>query len=142
MTRIFHWFFYVKDGSHVRLLTSVRLVFTLPPRDSTVQFKRCIQLWNNFPCITTFIITLCQSVCVYLSMHLFICLSIYLSSWFLVLNQTWIYLAVYFLYISIYLSILLSIYLSGCYTCTVPCFLRLHDQAVSLIEHSVIYTVS
>ena len=27
------------------------LEFTLPPRDSTLQYKRCIHLWNNFPCI-------------------------------------------------------------------------------------------
>ena len=31
------------------------LVFTLPPRDSTLQYKRCIHLWNNFPCIKTLI---------------------------------------------------------------------------------------
>ena len=30
----------------------IRLVFTLPPRDSTLQYKRCVQLWNNFPYIT------------------------------------------------------------------------------------------
>ena len=30
----------------------IRLVFTLPPRDSTLQYKRCVHLWNNFPCIT------------------------------------------------------------------------------------------
>ena len=29
----------------------IRLVFTLPPRDSTLQYKRCVHLWNNFPCI-------------------------------------------------------------------------------------------
>ena len=31
----------------------IRPVFTLPPRDSTLQFKRCVHLWNNFPCIIT-----------------------------------------------------------------------------------------
>ena len=31
----------------------IHLVFTLPPRDSTLQYKRCVHLWNNFPCITT-----------------------------------------------------------------------------------------
>ena len=30
----------------------IRLLFTLPPRDSTLQFKRCVHFWNNFPCIT------------------------------------------------------------------------------------------
>ena len=33
----------------------IRLVFTLPPRDSTLQNKRCVQLWNNFPCIITLV---------------------------------------------------------------------------------------
>ena len=32
---------------------SILLVFTLPPRDSTLQYKRCAHLWNNFPCIKT-----------------------------------------------------------------------------------------
>jgi len=31
----------------------IRLVFTLPPRDSTLQYKRCVHLWNNFPWIRT-----------------------------------------------------------------------------------------
>ena len=31
----------------------IRLVFTLPPRDSTLQYKRCIHLWNNVTCIIT-----------------------------------------------------------------------------------------
>ena len=34
--------FYVNDGSHVSL------VFTLQPRDSTLQYKRCVHLWNNY----------------------------------------------------------------------------------------------
>ena len=33
----------------------IRLMFTLPPRDSPLQYKRCVHLWNNFPCITTFV---------------------------------------------------------------------------------------
>ena len=32
---------------------NIRLLFTLPPRDSTLQYKRCVHLWNNFPCIIT-----------------------------------------------------------------------------------------
>ena len=31
----------------------IRRVFTLLPRDSTLQYKRCVNLWNNFPCIIT-----------------------------------------------------------------------------------------
>ena len=50
MTRIFHWFFMWKmdpmSGFVIRL-------FTLPHRDSTMQYKRCVHLWNNFPCIIT-----------------------------------------------------------------------------------------
>ena len=30
-------------------------MFTLPPRDSTLQYKRCVQLWNNSPYITPLI---------------------------------------------------------------------------------------
>jgi len=49
MTRIFHWFFMWKmDPMSV---CDIHLVFTLPPRDSTLQYKRCVHLWNNFPCI-------------------------------------------------------------------------------------------
>ena len=33
----------------------IRRVFKLPPRDSTLQYKSCIHLWNNFPCITTLV---------------------------------------------------------------------------------------
>ena len=52
MTRIFHWFFMWKmDPMSV---FDIRLVFTLPPRDSTLQYKRLLHLWYNFPCITTF----------------------------------------------------------------------------------------
>ena len=36
---------------------NIRLVFTLPPRDSTLQYKRCVHLWKNFPCITTLVYT-------------------------------------------------------------------------------------
>ena len=31
----------------------IRLVFTLPPRDSTLQYKRCVHFWKNFPYITS-----------------------------------------------------------------------------------------
>ena len=30
-----------------------RLVFTFPSKDSTLQYKKCVHLWNNFPCIST-----------------------------------------------------------------------------------------
>ena len=50
MTRIFHWFFMWNIDPMSGC--DIRLVFTLPPRDSTLQYKRCVQLWNNFPYIT------------------------------------------------------------------------------------------
>ena len=28
---------------------NIRLVFTLPPRENTLQYKRCVHFWNNFP---------------------------------------------------------------------------------------------
>ena len=59
MTRIFHWLFMGKMDPMSGF--DIRLVFTLPPRDSTLQYKRCVHLWNNFPCIkslTKFIIHL------------------------------------------------------------------------------------
>ena len=49
MTRIFHWFFMWKMDPMSGL--DIRLVFTLPPSDSTLQYKRCVHLWNNFSCI-------------------------------------------------------------------------------------------
>ena len=53
MTRIFHWFFIWKMDPMSGC--DIRLVFTLPPRDSTLQYKRCVHLWNNFPCIITLV---------------------------------------------------------------------------------------
>ena len=50
MNRIFHWFFMRKMNPMSGC--DIRLVFTLPPRDSTLQYKRCVHLWNNFPYIT------------------------------------------------------------------------------------------
>ena len=57
-TRIFHWFFIRKmDPMSV---SDIRLVFTLPPRDSTLQYKRCVHLWNNFPFIITLVVCINQ----------------------------------------------------------------------------------
>ena len=53
MTRIFHWVFIWKMDPMSGC--DIRLVFTLPPRDSTLQYKRCVLLWNNFSCIITFV---------------------------------------------------------------------------------------
>ena len=49
MTRIFHWFFMWKMDPMSGC--DIRLVFTLPPRDSTLQYKKYVHFWNNFPCI-------------------------------------------------------------------------------------------
>ena len=52
MTKIFHWFSMWKINP--MLGCDIRLVFTLPP--STLQYKRCLHVWNNFPCIITLVI--------------------------------------------------------------------------------------
>ena len=53
MTRLFHWFFKWKMVPMSGC--DIRIVFTLPPRDSTLhrQYKRVVHLWNNFPCFIT-----------------------------------------------------------------------------------------
>jgi len=40
----------------------IRIAFTLRPRDSTLQYKKCVHLWNNFPCNSTLglVIFLCD----------------------------------------------------------------------------------
>ena len=53
MTRIFHWLFMWKMDPMSGF--DIRLKFTLPPRDSTLQYKRCLLLWNNFLCIKSLI---------------------------------------------------------------------------------------
>ena len=52
MTRIFHLFFYVKDGSHVRLWHP-SCVYITAQREYTAVQKMCTYFWNNFPCITS-----------------------------------------------------------------------------------------
>ena len=51
MTRIFHRLFLWK-WIPCQAVT-IRLVFTFPPKDSTLQYKKFVHLWNNFPCIIT-----------------------------------------------------------------------------------------
>ena len=58
MTRIFHWFFMWKMDPMSGF--DIRHVFTLPPRDSTLQYKRCVYFGNNFPCITSLILPIYQ----------------------------------------------------------------------------------
>ena len=53
MTRIFHGIFLGKMDPLSGF--NIRLVFTLPPRDSTLQYKRCVHLWINFFCTITLI---------------------------------------------------------------------------------------
>ena len=53
MTKIFHWFFKWKMDPMSGC--DIRLVFTLPPKDNTLQYKRCVHLWTNFPCIITLV---------------------------------------------------------------------------------------
>ena len=53
MAKIFHWFFMWKMDPMSGF--NICLVCTLLPRDSTLQYKRCVHghLWNNFVCILT-----------------------------------------------------------------------------------------
>ena len=62
MTRIFHWFFFMFKMDPMSGF-DIRLVFTLPPRDSTLQYKRCVHFWNNFPCITSSPLCLTSKKC-------------------------------------------------------------------------------
>ena len=50
MTRIFHWFFMWKMDP--MLGCDIRLVFHYRPETVHLQYKRCVQLWNNFLYIT------------------------------------------------------------------------------------------
>ena len=59
------------------------LMFTLPPRDSILQYKKCIHLWNNFPCI----ITLDATVNNLFNLNYFMCSS--LLSLRKILNKPW-----------------------------------------------------
>ena len=54
MTRIFQWLFMWKMDPMSGF--DICLVFTLPPSDSTLQCKRCVHLWNKFPCIKSLLI--------------------------------------------------------------------------------------
>ena len=45
MTRIFHWFFMWKMDPMKGF--DISLLFTLPPRDSTLQYKRCVHFWKK-----------------------------------------------------------------------------------------------
>ena len=47
-------YFYVKDESHVRLWDPFCVHITAQ-RQYTAVYKRCVHLWNNFPCIITLI---------------------------------------------------------------------------------------
>ena len=51
MTRILHWFYMWKMDP--MSCYDICLVFILPPRHSTLQYKKCVHLWNNFPWITS-----------------------------------------------------------------------------------------
>ena len=49
-----HWnLFSLAEFVNKNRCFDIRLVFTLPPRDSTLQYKRSVHFWNNFPCITS-----------------------------------------------------------------------------------------
>ena len=54
-------------------------MFTLPPRDSTLQYKRCVHFWNNFPCITSLGLKYLLEMKQYLSLQLLSCINISLN---------------------------------------------------------------
>ena len=54
MTRIFHWFFIWKMDP-MSGCDNPTLVFTLEPKDSTLQYKKCVHLWNNFDALLPWI---------------------------------------------------------------------------------------
>ena len=40
-----------------------RLVFTFPSKDSTLKYKKCVHLWNNFSCISTLVLVKKKAQC-------------------------------------------------------------------------------
>ena len=108
MTRIFHWFFMWKIDPTSGC--EIRLVFTLQPTDSALQFKKYVHLWDLY------VIILCTYLSIYLSepsLHISVYLSFYLP-------EPWLHTSIYisidlnfdYIFLSIHLSIYLSIYLS------------------------------
>ena len=65
---LFHWFFMWKMDPMADF--DIRLVYALPPRDSTLQYTKFVHLWNNFPCIITLVI--CIHVRYVLFIYIFI----------------------------------------------------------------------
>ena len=74
----------------------IRLVFTLPPKDSIHcrQYKGCVHLWNNFPCISTLVpcskqhhvLFLTSSKSIFFSFNIFF--PFYVLQPFLFINKT------------------------------------------------------
>ena len=55
MTRIVHWFFLWKMDPISGC--DICLVFRLPPRDSTLEYERCVNIWNNYLYILILLLT-------------------------------------------------------------------------------------
>ena len=51
------WIIFVKMDSMSGC--DIRLVFIFPPKDSTLQYKKCVHLWNNYLCIIILWFLLC-----------------------------------------------------------------------------------
>ena len=88
MTRIFHWFCMWKMDPMSDC--DILLVFTLPPRDSTLQYKSYVHLWNNFPCIITLSITM----------------NIFITSIQCCPQRTWLQRQLYFIYFGCFSALL------------------------------------
>ena len=53
----------------MQALTSVLCLHYRP--DSTLQYKRCVHLWNNFPCITTSVLMMNSELPVFLTYRIY-----------------------------------------------------------------------
>ena len=51
-------FFFIKERSHVRLRHPSCVYITA--QSHTLQYKRCVHLWNNFPCIIIWVLTMAK----------------------------------------------------------------------------------
>ena len=52
----------------------IRLVFTFPPKDSTLQYKNCVNLCNNFPRISTLLLPTVSESLTPIVMNILVCI--------------------------------------------------------------------
>ena len=88
MTRIFHWFCIWKMDPMLGF--DIRFLFTLPPRDSTLQYKRCVHLWNTFLVLVK--VNRCCPACTNMYISSFYSMNINRLSMYIVNCNTHLYL--------------------------------------------------